>query len=41
MTHNGHAVSFYGGKTFENSIVVVLAQLCDYIKTIELHTLKG
>ena len=37
MATNGHRVSF---RCEENVLVVMVAQLCEYIKTTELHALK-
>ena len=37
---NGYVISFWGDENVLKLIVVMVVKLCEYTKTIELHTLK-
>lgn len=40
MAINGYKVSFEGDANVVRLIVVIVVQLCDYTKTIDLYTLS-
>lgn len=40
ITDNGYGIYFWGDDSFPNLIVVMVAELCEYTKTISLYTLN-
>ena len=41
MTANSYKVSFWSDESVLKLIVVMVAQVCEYVKPIELYTLNG